>query len=507
MRKDTEGKPKAARQQSTRGKPAKAKAKDPVAEESGAVETDPAQGPEGPLIEPGTRWEGLPLVVIAGRPNVGKSTLFNRLLHQRRAITDPTPGVTRDPIEEVCLLRRERPVRLLDTGGIKLDQEGLDSLVVEKSLGTFQGADLILLLLDVTETTGEDEELIERLRPLSPRVLLVANKADNDARESQAEALRLLGFRGPVTISSEHNRGIEELEDQIISLLDFSNAKSLPPEHEELRIALMGKPNTGKSTLMNRILGEDKSIVSDVPGTTRDVVEGRFTFKGRPFVLLDTAGIRRKAKVKENIEYYSVNRSIKSIEDADVVCLMVDAQEGLSDQDKKIAALAVEKGRGIIFVLNKWDLMPKDKKSLEAAKERLRFLFGHMAYAPIVHISALEGRGIEPLLDTAVSLFAQLKRRVETGTLNQALKRWMDERPPPVGPKTRFKIRYATQVSVNPVKFVLFVSRPIAATDAYISYIRNRFRKDLGFPDIPVEVEVKASRTPFEQRLERLRSE
>jgi GTP-binding protein len=301
-------------------------------------------------------------------------------------------------------------------------------------------------------------------------------------------------------ISAEHGDNVGDLEAAMIEGLDFSQVQADNPEQAPIRIALLGKPNTGKSTLSNRLTASDNSIVSDIPGTTRDVVEGSFVWKNREFCILDTAGIRRKPKVTENIEYYSVNRAIKSIEEADIVLLVIDAQEGLSDQDKKIASLAHSKGRGIIMVLNKWDIMPQVKNSLTAVSDRIHFLFGQMEFAPIIGVSALDGTGISELLSTAIKMYGQLRRRIDTAPLNQALEKWLVEYPPPIGPQTRFKLKYAVQVSDNPVKFIFFASRPRAVTDAYIAYLRNKIRRDLGFSLIPVQVEIRASKKEEERR-------
>jgi GTP-binding protein len=253
----------------------------------------------------------------------------------------------------------------------------------------------------------------------------------------------------------------------------------------------LGKPNTGKSTLSNRLTSSNASIISDIPGTTRDTVEGCFRWKSRDFVILDTAGIRRKSKISENIEYYSVNRAIKTISEADIVVLMIDAEEGLSDQDKKIACLAHDKGRGIIMALNKWDTMPQLKNTFKTAEDRIHFMFGQMEYAPIVPVSAKDGTGVDKLLNTAVKMYGQLNLQIGTSQLNQALEKWLVEYPTPTGPQTRFKIRYAVQKSANPVHFIFFASRPQAVSEAYVSYLRNKIRRDLGFSQIPVLVEIK----------------
>jgi GTP-binding protein len=300
-------------------------------------------------------------------------------------------------------------------------------------------------------------------------------------------------------ISAEHGDRIGELEEAIIRGLDFSQVAVVEREAPPIKIAIVGKPNTGKSTLSNRLTATHSSLVSPVPGTTRDVVEGEFFYKEQSFLVLDTAGIRRKSRVEEAVEYYSVNRAVKAMEEADLVFLLIDAQEGLTDQDKKIAALAHNRGRGIILVLNKWDVMPRIKNSFEAVRDRIRYFFGQLEYAPILPVSAQEGTGIGDLLDMASRIYRQLNRRIETAPLNQALGRWLEEYPPPIGPQTRFKIKYGVQVSANPLRFIFFASRPQAVSQTYVAYLRNRLRKDLGFSQVPVLLEIRASRKSKEE--------
>jgi GTP-binding protein len=441
----------------------------------------------------------LPVVALAGRPNVGKSTLFNRLLHKRRSITDPTPGVTRDPIAMDTVILG-KPLTLVDTGGFKLDrdtsQEGLEKVVVERALEILKRADLVVLLFEAGELSAEDEEFIELLRPQQEKLLAAVNKTEGGRREAEAWNILSYGFEKIFMISAEHGDNILELEEAIVRRLD--SLPEAPPAavlagEDPVRIALLGKPNTGKSTLSNRLTSSSASIVSEIPGTTRDVIEGAFVWKKRNFQVLDTAGIRRKSRVSENIEYYSVNRAIKSIDEADIVFLIIDAQEGLTDQDKKISALAHDKGRGLILVLNKWDTMPQIKNTFEAVRDRIHFLFGQMEYAPVIAVSALDGNGIGDLLNMALKMYDQLKRQVETAALNQALEKWLAEYPPPSGPQTRFKIRYAVQKEANPVRFIFFVSRPHAVSDSYIAYLRNRIRRDLGFSLVPVAIDIRPS--------------
>ncbi|MCL1993185.1 MAG: ribosome biogenesis GTPase Der [Spirochaetes bacterium] len=442
------------------------------------------------------KYEGLPSVVLAGRPNVGKSTLFNRLLRKRRAITDSTPGVTRDPIAQDCFIAG-KPLKLIDTGGFKLEDIGsIDALAVEKTLYTIEKADLIVLLLEAGRITAEDEEFIALLRPHYKKLVVAVNKTEGGRLEGEAWNVMAFGFEKIFMISAEHGDNVGDLELEIVSRLDFSKARELREGERQqdapIRIALLGKPNTGKSTLSNRLTSSNASIVSEIPGTTRDVVEGSFRWKNRDFVLLDTAGIRRKAKVSQDIEYYSVNRAIKTINEADIVILLIDANEGLTDQDKKIAALAYEKGRGIIMALNKWDQIEQVKNIFQAMSDRIRFMFGQMQYAPIVALSAKDGDGVGELLNMAVKMHAQLNTRIETSRLNAALANWLAEYPPPYGPRTRFKIKYVVQQSANPVKFIFFASRVEAVSTSYISYLQNKARKDLGFSLIPISVEIRA---------------
>ena len=449
-------------------------------------------------------YRNQPLVVIAGRPNVGKSTLFNRLLHKRRVITDPTPGVTRDPVEETVFIK-DKPVRFMDTGGFKLTrtlgsmEAVLDDLVVQKTVESLKKADLILLLLDAGEITPEDEEFIGLLRPYWDRIVAAVNKTEGGRFETEALNFHRFGFKELICISAEHGDRIPELTDLIFSKLDFSAVETVEKK-VPIKLAIMGKPNTGKSTLCNCLTGSELSIVSDYAGTTRDVVEGAFHFKGKDFLVLDTAGIRRKAKVKENVEYYSVNRAIKTLERADVVLYLMDAAEGLTEQDKKVIKLAHDRGRGLIFVLNKWDTQAQDKKTARKAEENIRIMFGHMAYAPILEISAKEKTGIKPLLNTVVELYNQLNRKVDTGPLNTALRDWIAAYPPPASRSARFHIRYAVQTKTNPVVFLLFATKPDSVPQSYIAYLKNKMREDLDFTKIPITIEMQASRKKWEDR-------
>jgi GTPase len=441
--------------------------------------------------------ESLPRVAILGRPNVGKSTLFNALIGRRRAITHSTPGVTRDPVEAETGLAGVR-VTLVDTGGYMSDGGEMDRIVAERSLAAARSADAVILVLDVQELTAGDEQFMQLLRPLSDKLILAVNKVDTPDRDPLVWNHLSHGFPTVLGISAAHHRNIEELKVLAASLVGGS-VPALRPAHASagpaIRVAILGRPNSGKSRLANQLVGSENSIVSPVAGTTRDVVEGSFLYKGRTFQVLDTAGIRRKSRVHDPVEYYSVSRALESAAAADVVFLLVDSAEGLSDQDKKIADTAARAGRGIILVMSKWDLQPRGRDAEKEQAELIRFHFPVLAFAPILPVSGLTGRGVPALLDTALEVYRQLNTRVGTGRLNQALEAWVSHYPLPVRGKN-YKIRFATQVGANPVRFMVFVNRMSGFPNRYTQYLENCIRRDLGFPLVPVSIELRQSRKP-----------
>ncbi len=436
----------------------------------------------------------LPRVAILGRPNVGKSTLFNVLIGRRRAITHSTPVVTRDPVEADVRFAGRR-LRLIDTGGYTASRDGIDRLVADKSLQAAESADLVLLVLDAEETTAADETFIQRLRPLSGKLVLVVNKVDTPDRDPLVWNHLAHGFPTVLGVSAAHNRNLDELKQLVASLLAERPplASRRPQARGTVKVAILGRPNSGKSLLANRLLGEEKSIVSPVAGTTRDVVEGDFTYRGTAFRILDTAGIRRRSRVHDPVEYYSVTRARESVSEADVVMLLVDSTQGLSDQDKKIADIAVREGRGIVLVLSKWDLQSRAAARVKELREEIRFHFPVLSFAPVVPVSGLTGRGVKKMLDTVLEVWGELRARVGTGRLNQAIESWVAHYPLPVRGKN-YKIRFATQISANPVRFVVFVNRLAGFPLAYTQYLENCIRRDLGFPLVPVSVELRESR-------------
>jgi len=445
--------------------------------------------------------ENYPVVVVAGRPNVGKSTLFNRILGKRKSITDPTPGVTRDAVGELYELG-SNVIKLMDTGGINTSETGIEKIVSERSLDHIKKADLILFLLDAKEILPEDEIFMEKLRKYKDKIILVINKVDTPEKENTVWNYYSYGFDRIVPVSSAHGYNIDVLEEQIEEMLGKKEYKNeIPPEEGKvIRLAIMGKPNTGKSTLSNKLTGTESSIVTDIPGTTRDIVEGEFVYGHTKFKIMDTAGIRRKNKVSENIEYYSVNRAIKAIDECDLVFMLIDAEEGLSDQDKKIANHVVKKGKGIIIVLNKWDKVKNIPNIITAMEDRVRFLFPVLDFAPILPVSALNDTQFDELLKMAIKVNRQLETQVSTPNINKAVKEWVADYPPPtLHGKVRFKIRYMTQIGTKPCQFMIFVNRRKDFPAAYVKYIKNKIRKKFGLVSIPFEIIIKETEKTWKE--------
>lgn len=473
----------------------------------------------------------LPIVVVAGRPNVGKSTLFNRMVGRRRAITDAMPGVTRDPVSADATIG-ERQVRMVDTGGVGIGENEMDILVAERSLRTVADADVVILVMDGTETTGEDEDFVEKLRQVADRTVLVVNKIDNPERENLVAGFYEYGFAKVVGVSAAHGLGREELDDAVLEILALrcplpepettaelepSNAQDgyesrdaaeieadmaaaaaadvaeerRKAEAEPLKLALIGRPNTGKSSLANLLTGGDFSLVSNIPGTTRDVIESEFIHRGVQIQLLDTAGIRRKNKVHDDVEYYSVNRSIQAAEQADVVVLMIDAVDNVAEQDKRLASLVIDRGCAVVLALNKWDLLDPISNLEQAMIDRVRFVFPILEFAPIVPLSVVEKRGIDELLKTILKVHRQQQFHVDTGRLNSALKRWVESNPPPLVQRRPVKIRYMTQPETSPILFVAFVNRTRGFPEHYRRYLMNCIRKEFGLSSVPIRLELR----------------
>lgn len=448
----------------------------------------------------GKKYTNAPLIVIAGRPNVGKSTLFNRLVGKRRSITDKTAGVTRDLIEETVLIK-DKPVRLMDSGGFKLSRSKNESeavltkLTIEKTLQSLEMADRILLLLDATSHTAEDDEFVQYLRRYWNKIIVAVNKTEGGRGEAEGYNYLKLGVARIHFISAEHGDNIDELLDALVDGLDFSKVCETDDE-DVIRLTIVGKPNTGKSTLSNFLTKSSASIVSDIAGTTRDIVRGEFSHKGKKFILQDTAGIRKKSKVNEDIEYYSVVRAIKSLDNADVVLHLIDADSRLTDQDKKICVQAVNRGLPVIFVINKWDTVDAQKGTFKNYERNIKVMFGKMEYAPVCAISAIDGTGVNNMLNIVLQAFKQYTTQVETSALNLALKDWLTSYPPP---GNKFTFKYLVQTGTRPVRFLIFTNKVHNVTEQYMRYLQNKIRTDLGFSLIPVQLTVRSNRDKSEK--------
>ena len=448
-----------------------------------------------------------PLVTIVGRPNVGKSTLFNRLLARRRAITAAMPGVTRDIVEEEFVLAG-MPLRLLDTGGVGDDAGEFGAVVAERALAATDDAAAIMLVVAVEGITPEDERLADRLRAASDRVVVVVNKVDHPGREAAMWDFYRLGYETVIGVSAAHGRNISALREELARGIRRRRAAAGSAEAAQstsavIRLVIGGKPNTGKSTLLNRLLGEERALVSATPGTTRDPLSGRLDHGGVQIELIDTAGMRRRSKVQDAVEYYAVNRGAAALAGADVAVLLVDASEGLAEQDKRIAAIAMRRGVAVLIGLSKWDMLAEQPEPLAeqpdllaAAVDRIRFQFPLLHFAPVLPLSGLTGYGVDGMLTKAVELHRQLNLTISTGKLNQAIARWAREYAPTFRGR-EIRVRYATQTGTNPVRFVCFLNHARGADAAYRRFLENRIRRELGFSEVPLAVEFRtdAART------------
>ncbi|MDW7651628.1 MAG: ribosome biogenesis GTPase Der [Bacillota bacterium] len=430
-----------------------------------------------------------PVVAIVGRPNVGKSTLFNRLIQKRLAIEESIPGVTRDRIYgRVDWIGRE--FWLIDTGGLTFEEDQIAREIHRQVKLALDEAHVILFVVDLRSgPTSLDFEVAAYLRKADKPVILAANKAEAGTAEADAAEFYQLGLGEPMLTSGAHGLGTGDLLDEVVALLPEGN---LPEEDEDLlRVALIGRPNVGKSSLTNRLAGVERVIVSDIPGTTRDAIDLEIERDDRRYRFVDTAGIRRKSKVEESVEYYSVLRSIRAAEDADVVLVLLDAAEGVTEQDKRIAGIAHEAGRAIILVVNKWDKVAKDEKTMEIYRETIRKELAYLSYAPIMFISALTGQRVQRVFELINYVAEQHALRVKTSRLNELLSDAMAVVPPPTKKGKQLKIYYMSQIKVKPPVFALIVNEPELAHFSYLRFIENKLRETYGFEGTPIRIVVR----------------
>jgi len=437
---------------------------------------------------------GLPVVAVVGRPNVGKSTFFNRVIGRRVAIVDDQPGVTRDR----NFVRADwagREFFLVDTGGVvEGSHEGMESAIRTQAMLAVDQADVILFLVDGKAGVQPlDERLAEVLRKTSTPVVLVVNKMDNLPRDDGHLEFWSLGIGTPIPVSALSGKGSGDLLDHIVSVMP--DAPEEDEDEDAIRVAVVGKPNVGKSSFVNRLIGEDRVVVSEVAGTTRDPIDTLFRFHGRTLVFVDTAGLRRPTKVKDSIEYYSALRTERVVHSADVCVVLVDAsEEDLHAQDVRIAQAAWDAGRGVILIANKWDLVEKETGTAAEWEKRVRARIPFLQWVPIVFTSALTGQRVRKCLDLIVEVEEERGRRIETHEVNEVLEKLVGRQPPPHHRGRRVKLKYATQVSVRPPTFAVFSNFPKAIPDHYIRYLHNGFREAWTFMGTPIRIRLRSGK-------------
>ncbi len=427
------------------------------------------------------------IVCIVGRPNVGKSTLFNRIAGQRIAITEDTPGVTRDRIyAEAEWLGKN--FTIIDTGGLDPSSadEFMKNIRVQADIA-IDTADVILFLIDgVSGATSTDLEIARILYKSQKKVILVVNKLDTKGVKDTLHEYYELGFGEPVMVSAENGLGIGDLLDEVIA--NFEDDGFEEEEDDRIKVAFIGKPNAGKSSLINKIIGEDRSIVTDIPGTTRDSIDSKFDYNDHKYTFVDTAGLRKRKKINEAVERYSVVRTLAAIDRSDVCVGVIDATEGITEQDSKIIGYAHDAGKALVLAVNKWDLIEKDNSTVRKFEEEIRRELGFALYAPIIFISAVTGQRLTNLLDLINTVNENYNMRISTGVLNDIINKAVLMNQAPSDKGRQGKIYYASQVSVRPPKFVIFVNDKSLIHFSYVRYLENQIRDNFGFDGTPIQL-------------------
>lgn len=438
----------------------------------------------------------LPAVAVVGRPNVGKSTFFNRVLGQRLAIVEDIPGVTRDR----NFARAEwvgRPFYLIDTGGIETDtDEPMAVAIRQQVLAAIEEADVLVFLVDGKAGVHPmDQRIAEILRRSERPVVLVVNKMDRLPEDMGHHDFWVLGLGEPLPVSAISGKGSGDVLDAIVAHFPEAPAEA-EDEEDVLHVAVIGKPNVGKSSFINRLLGEERMVVSDVAGTTRDSVDTPLRYHGRTLMFIDTAGLRRQSRIDEKLEYYSALRTVRAIERADVCLLLIDSTEEVHAQDLKIAERALEAGCGLIVVANKWDLVEKDTNTAAAFERHLRERSRSLRHVPVVFTSALTGQRVHKTLDLVLEVAAQRSRRIPTSEVNDVVLELAQRRPPPHYRGQTVRLLYATQASASPPTFVIFTNQPKGIPEHYIRYLHNGFRERWGFTGTPIRIRIRGRREP-----------
>ncbi|MCS8564347.1 ribosome biogenesis GTPase Der [Pediococcus pentosaceus] len=426
-----------------------------------------------------------PTVAIVGRPNVGKSTIFNRIAGERISIVEDTPGVTRDRIYTHSEWLGHK-FNLIDTGGIQIGDEPFLEEIKDQAELAIDEADIIVFLVSVREGVSDADEAVAKILYKADKpVILAVNKVDNPELRQDIYDFYSLGFGEPFPLSGSHGLGLGDLLDEVIS--KFPEDKN-EEEDDAIRFSLIGRPNVGKSSLVNAILGEQRVIVSDIAGTTRDAIDTRFTNNEDEYVMVDTAGMRKKGKVYENTERYSVMRAMKAIDNSNVVLVVLNAEEGIREQDKRIAGYAHEAGRGIIIVVNKWDTLKKDNHSLSNFEQAIRSEFAYLSYAPIIFVSAVTKQRLSQLPELIKRVDTNHRRRIQSSSLNDVLMDAIAVNPTPSDNGKRLRVYYGTQVSTEPPTFVVFVNDPDLMHFSYERFLENKIREAFDFEGTPVHL-------------------
>ena len=435
---------------------------------------------------------GKPIVAIVGRPNVGKSTLFNIFANSRISIVEDTPGVTRDRLyADTEWLDNE--FMMVDTGGIEImNTDKIAVSIRQQAQIAIAEADVILFVCDARAgITHEDAEVAKMLRQSKKPIVLAINKADSPKQEMEIFEFYNLGIGEPIPVSAANHLGLGDLLDAVVEKFPETSAYGEDGNEDEIKVALIGRPNVGKSSIFNTLVGEERSIVSDVAGTTRDAIDTPVIREGQKFLFIDTAGMRRKARIDEPIEKYSIIRSLRAVDRSDVVLMVIDAIDGVTEQDKKIAGYAHEAGKGIVLVVNKWDLYDKDNTSTLRYTENLRRELVFMQYAPVVFVSAMTKQRIHRLPEGIHYVAEQNAMRISTSVLNQVVEDAIAINPPPTEKGQRLKILYATQVKIKPPTFVIFVNEPEIMHFSYQRYLENKLREAFGFEGTPLQMIIR----------------
>lgn len=431
-----------------------------------------------------------PIVAIVGRPNVGKSELFNRILQKRIAIVENLPGVTRDRIYADTEWQG-REFTLVDTGGIQFEESAMVEQIRRQAELAIQQADVIIFVTDGRQgVTPLDIDMAEQLRRTKKPVILAVNKIDNQALEANALDFFALGLGQPVAISAAHGLAIGDLLDLVVQELPPAQAEET--EDVACRVAVVGRPNVGKSSLVNALLGEERVIVSDLPGTTRDPVDVLVEMEGERVLLVDTAGLRKRSKIEQPVERYSVLRTLRAVERADIVLLIIDGMEGVTEQDTKIAGYAHEAGKGSLIIINKWDLVEKDEKTLPTYSRWVKEALSFLDYAPLLFVSAKTKQRISRLPALILKVAENHRRQVPTAVLNEVIREAVTLSPPPAEKGQSLKIFYATQSGIKPPTFLLFVNDPERAHFSYRRYLENRLREAFDFEGTPLRLILRA---------------